>query len=152
MSVGWKLKCLQFILIYKFKIWNLMKFEIGPHQSSAHLDEMCFVVITTLGRWTVSLLARPWLISAFEIVVLRLQTKCKEKNEFNWNFDSVDLNRWASSLSLTWSWFWFWFIFPMRPHWFRAATIAGLIGNGFIFIPVGEIRTNRKLLKLRKSI
>lgn len=78
---------------------------------------------------------------------------CKEnakKNKINWNFDSVDLKRRASSLSLTWSWFWFWFILPMRPHWFRAATIAGLIGNGFIFIPVGEIRTNRKLLKLRK--
>lgn len=46
----------------------------------------------------------------------------------------------CGSHSLTWSWFWFWFIFPIRPHWFKAATMAGLIGNGFIFIPVVWMR------------
>lgn len=43
-------------------------------------------------------------------------------------------------LSVTWSGFWFWFIFPIRPHWFSAATIAGDIGNGFIFMPVIKCR------------
>lgn len=41
----------------------------------------------------------------------------------------------CSFITFTWSWFWFWFMLPMRPHWFKAATIAGLIGNGFMFIP-----------------
>lgn len=61
-------------------------------------------------------------------------------------FRRIELVVW---LLFTWSGFWFWFIFPMRPHWLSAATIAGLIGNEFMFMPV---RVKRKCIKTLLSI
>lgn len=59
-------------------------------------------------------------------------------------FRRIELVVW---LLFTWSGFWFWFIFPMRPHWLSAATIAGLIGSEFMFMPVC-VSGNRRKFKI----